>query len=105
MLINASQSNVRGERPTKRGRSSARFGDSSSGGNLQESLLQRLRYVDGKEAIGSIAVVLSTLVDDTQIAMALCLPVKDDAIQLPPLERGLVALVLDAHSEPYWCLT
>jgi hypothetical protein len=56
------------------------IGDTLSGCGLEKDLLQGFRHFDGKEAIGSIAIVLSTLVDDPEIAMAFGFVIGNDTV-------------------------
>src|SRR5713101_1986085 len=73
----------------------------TSRGCLQEHSLEGLGYVDREEPASGITVVFSALVDDSEIPVPLRLLIRDDAIQLPDLERRLVALVLDANRKPH----
>jgi len=67
----------------------------------EERFLQGLRQVDGEEATSCIAIVLSTFIDDAEIAVGFRVSVRDHAIKLPLFKGRFVALVPDAHGEPH----
>jgi hypothetical protein len=58
------------------------------------------RNVDRNEAIGREHVVLAALVDDADVSVPLGIFVEEDDVDLVPLERALVAVVVHADGEP-----
>jgi len=70
----------------------------------EERPLQRLRQVDGEEAASCKAIILSTFIDDAEIAVGYRVLVRDHAIKLPLFKGCFGPLVPDAHGEPHWSL-
>ena len=64
-----------------------------SGRRLEQDLFEGPRQVDREEALFGIPVVLATLVHDAEITVRFGVSVADHAVQLPDLERRLVALL------------
>src|SRR5882762_10427961 len=58
------------------------------------------RDVDRHEAISGEQVVLAALVDNTKIPVILGVLVRKDDVDFVAFERGLIAVVLHANSEP-----
>ena len=57
------------------------------------------RDVDGHETLSREQIVLATLVDDAEVAVALGVHVRKDDVNLVALEGGLVPVVVDTNSE------
>ena len=60
---------------------------------------ERLRKLDRSEERGGIQIVLTGLIDDADEAFKRRRPVGDRVVDLAPLERHFIALVLEAQHE------
>ena len=68
-------------------------------GCFQKGRLDGRRNVDRDEAIRREQVILTALVDDAEVAVLLGILVRQDDVDLVTLERGFVAVVVDADGE------
>lgn len=71
------------------------------GGSSRQASGQLVRDLERGEVAGRVEVVLAGLVDHAEHPVALGLCVAEDDVDLPPLERGGVALVRHAHHESF----
>src|SRR5829696_8123875 len=65
----------------------------------EQSLLDRLRKLDGVETRGGEGVVFAALVNHSDVAVRRGLFVGNHPVKLTDFERGFVALVVEAHDE------
>ena len=70
-----------------------------SGLRFQKGRLQGRRDCDGDETIRGKEIVFATLVNDAKIAVTFRILVRQDWVDLVPLERRLVPVVTDADRE------
>ena len=70
-----------------------------SGLRFQKGRLQGRRDCDGDETIRGEEIVFATLVNDAKIAVTFRILVRQDWVDLVPLERRLVPVVTDADRE------
>ena len=69
-------------------------------GGLQQGSSDRGRYLDGHEAVRREQIILAALVDDSKVAVAFCVRIRQNRIDLVALERRLVPVVADADRKP-----
>lgn len=57
------------------------------------------RKIDTEEEVSGVKVVITGLVDDAHLAVLCSLRVRQDHVDLVPLEGNLVAVIADAHNK------